>query len=305
VRVAHTNSLFEEPWWLDAVAPGTWRAVEVRRDNEIWARLVVDVRRKGGVTLVRNPTLTQTIGPWLRPFVGKQASALRHEIDLVTELVALVPKGDITVLTLSAGYSNPHPFHWAGFDLSVGCTYRLTDLTDQERLWADLTEGCRRQIRKAQRSVTVRDDLSMDELFAVSTLSWARQHRRPPFDATFLQRVGAAAAAQGSLLGLGAEGADGKLHAAICVIRDERAAHYWIGGGDPELRNSGAHSLLIWEAICRVAGRSAVFDFEGTMNQQIEHFFRGFGPERTNLLSATKRTMRGVVADRVHKWMSR
>lgn len=33
------NTLFEQPWWLDAVAPGAWGAVEVSRDGRVVARL--------------------------------------------------------------------------------------------------------------------------------------------------------------------------------------------------------------------------------------------------------------------------
>lgn len=33
------NTLFEQPWWLNAVAPGAWGAVEVSRDGGVLARL--------------------------------------------------------------------------------------------------------------------------------------------------------------------------------------------------------------------------------------------------------------------------
>ena len=39
------NSVFEQPWWLDAVAPGPWSAAEVRRGDEVVARLPYMRRR--------------------------------------------------------------------------------------------------------------------------------------------------------------------------------------------------------------------------------------------------------------------
>ena len=67
------------------------------------------------------------------------------------------------------------------------------------------------------------------------------------------------------------------MHAALYLVWDERAAYYLLGGGDPELRNSGAHSLIMWEAIKHAATVSKTFDFEGSMVEPVERFFRAFG----------------------------
>jgi hypothetical protein len=50
-----------------------------------------------------------------------------------------------------------------------------------------------------------------------------------------------------------------------------------MGGADPELRNSSAGSLCMWAAIENAATVAANFDFEGSMIEPIEHFFRSFG----------------------------
>lgn len=251
-----SNSLFEDPWWLDAVAPGTWRAIEVRRGSEIYARLVVDVRRKLGLTVVSNPPLTQTIGPWLRPSDGKQATRLGDESDLATQLIDALPKGDVIRLTLSPEFLNPHPFHWRRFGISIACTYRLLPLDDEDRVWRELSESCRRQVRKARRLLATSDDPTVEDLYSMARMTWQRQGLRVPFDQSLLARVCAAAAAEGSLLLSAARDASRRLHAAIAVIYDNRSAYYLIGGADPSLRSSGAHSLLMWEAIRRLVGEN-------------------------------------------------
>lgn|GEM_PF-4541022 len=43
------------------------------------------------------------------------------------------------------------------------------------------------------------------------------------------------------------------------------------------LRTSGASSLLLWEAIRFALQVAERFDFEGSMFEPIERFFRGFG----------------------------
>lgn len=54
-----------------------------------------------------------------------------------------------------------------------------------------------------------------------------------------------------------------------------------MGGGDPDLRNSGATSLCIWEAILFASTIVKKFDFEGSMIESIEKFFRAFGASQT------------------------
>ena len=73
----------------------------------------------------------------------------------------------------------------------------------------------------------------------------------------------------------------GRVHAAMLLVWDERRCYYLQGGGDPALRNSGAHSLLVWEAIQRAASKSRLFDFEGSMVESVERFFRAFGARQS------------------------
>ena len=81
------------------------------------------------------------------------------------------------------------------------------------------------------------------------------------------------------------------------LVWNEHCAYYLMGGGDPELRSSGATSLAMWQAIQFAATVSRIFDFEGSMIEPIERFFRGFGAVQTPYLSLTHvRSKRVAVA---------
>lgn len=67
------------------------------------------------------------------------------------------------------------------------------------------------------------------------------------------------------------------IHAAVYIVWDNDSAYYLMGGGDPALRNSGATSLCLWEAIQFASTVSKKFDLEGSMLEPVERFFRGFG----------------------------
>ena len=61
-----------------------------------------------------------------------------------------------------------------------------------------------------------------------------------------------------------------------------------MGGADPRLRNSGANSLCMWEAISFSSTVSEQFDFEGSMLEPVERFFRAFGARQVPYFEVTK-----------------
>ena len=79
-----------------------------------------------------------------------------------------------------------------------------------------------------------------------------------------------------------------RIHAVAWAVWDKHAAYYLLAGADPHLRNSGASSLLAWEALMRAREHTDVFDFHGSMLQPVERFFRAFGGRQTPYLSVTR-----------------
>ena len=80
------NSVFEQPWWLEAVAPGRWRAAEVRPGDEVVARLPYVVRNRLGLTMIVQPPYTPSLGPWLRPSAGRNVARHGTEMRLLGQL---------------------------------------------------------------------------------------------------------------------------------------------------------------------------------------------------------------------------
>jgi hypothetical protein len=279
--IACVNSIFEQPWWLQSVAPGAWDDVVVRRGEEIVARLPFVRRRTAGMTAIVQPPLTQTLGPWLAPSEGKYARGLETQKKLLGQLIEQLPPFHLFRQAFSPALTNWLPFYWAGFDATVRYSYRLEDLTDLDRVRADFQEHVRRAIRKAQAAVEVRTDFPLEELLALDVRTYARQGMRPPISADVIRRLDAACSARGARRILGAVDAEGRTHAALYVVWDDQTLYALINARDPDLQAFGANTLLYWEAIRLASEVSRVFDFEGSMIEPIEHFVRGFGGRQT------------------------
>jgi len=288
--------IFHQPWWLNAVAPGRWGAVTVDRGGETVARLPYVVRGPSRMRVLSQPPLTPYLGPWVeRTPDAKQATAIGDQIELLAELESRLPAASAFRQKFDPRVLGVLPFIWAGYRAEVRYTYRLEDLRSEHTLWDGLSGNIRREIRKARRRVKVRDDLGLDQFHAVWAKTFARQGLPRP-DHERLDRIEAACAPRGARSMLFACDDDERVHAVAYVVSDERTSYYLLGGGDPELRTSGAASLLMWEAILRARGGHEVFDFEGSMLKPVERFFRAFGGRQAPYLYVSRATSPAALA---------
>lgn len=297
------NSLFQQAWWLDAVAPGAWGEVRKEHKGQIVARLPYVWRKHRGLTQLRMPPLTQTLGPWLRPHPGKYPGQLAAERELLAELIEGLPPFHFFDQHFHHSITNWLPFYWRGFEQTTRYTYVISDLQDLDAIWQGMDEKARRDVRRAERSLAVRDDLGVDECYRLCEMTFQRQGRTPGFERELLSRIDHACAQRGCRRILFAEDAKGQLHAVVYIVWDSQTAYYLLGGGHPELRKSGAASLLLWEAIRFAAGVTRSFDFEGSVVEPIWDFFRSFGARQVPYMAVWKTNSLSLrIRKDVRKW---
>jgi hypothetical protein len=288
VETTSANAIFQQPWWLDALAPGRWGESTVERGGRVVARLPYVVRGRGRLRMLTMPPLTQTLGPWVERTTAKPAEALSEEHSLLQALEAGLPAAEAFDQQFSPAMLNALPFYWQGYRLELAYTYRLDGLGSEEALWDALRSTARTQIRKARTRVEVREDLGLDQLYAVWAKMFERLGRRPPVTLDGLDRLDRACAARNARAMLFARDDAGRVHAVAYTVWDEHAAYYLLGGVDPAFRSSAAGSLLMWESIMRARAATNLFDFEGSMIEPVERFFRTFGAQQTPYLRVSR-----------------
>jgi Acetyltransferase (GNAT) domain len=290
--IAEVNSIFEQPWWLDAVAPGQWGEATVKRGDNVVARLPYAHRRRLGLSTIGQPPFTQTLGPWLAPMEGKYARRLETEKKLLGQLIEQLPAFDFYRQSFSPALTNWLPFYWAGFAATVRYTYRIEDLSDLDQVKSEFQDHVRRGIRKAEKAIEVDHDYPLEDLLRLNEQTYARQGVRSPDSPDLVRRLDAACAARGARRIFGALDSQGRVHAALYIVWDDRTCYALINARDPELQTHGSNTLLYWEAIRLASEVSRVFDFEGSMLEPIEHYFRGFGGRQAPYFSVSRAGLR-------------
>lgn len=288
-----TNSIFEQPWWLEAVAPGRWsEARVVGPDGDVVARLPYVVRTKCGVKAITQPPLTQTLGPWIAPVSGKYAHRLEVEKKRLNELVGQLPAVALIEQDLSPALSNWLPLYWLGFSIAPRVSYRVEDLSDLGAVWNDFDNDVRTNIRAASKRLEIRSDLDLRRLIDAYGPA-LRRKAVEPVSPRLIERVDEACRAHSAGTPFFAVDARGDVAAAAYLVWDDKSAYYLMGARELEAPR-GALNLLVWEAMQFAAGVTTSFDLEGSMIESVERSFRHFGAKQLQYVRAKRVGLRGA-----------
>lgn len=286
--IPHTHSMFEQPWWLDAAAPNQWDAVEIDEGGKVVARLPFVVKRKYGLRVLGQPSLTQTLGPWIDYTSDAPAKRAARENDLYKRLISKLPKFDLFRQNFHANVTNWSPFYWRGFKQSTRYSYAIEDLTNMDQAFSAVSSTTRNNIRRASKIITVMASDDVSEVLAMSEKTFRRQGLPLPYTREHLERLDDAAKQHGVRKALYGIDEHERIHSAAYIVGDSRRVYMLVTGADPDLQQSWSGSLVQWECVRAASGLTKVFDFEGSMIEPIAEFYRKFGGKPIPYSSVSK-----------------
>lgn len=274
--------IFSQAWWLDLVAGDNWDVCLVVKDDKIYASMPYFFIKKFGMSLLVQPQLTQALGPWMRSSTAKYGKGLAQQKIMMESLIDQLPKYHYFSQSWHYSITNWLPFYWRGFEQSTGYTYVIEDLSDVDSIWKEFMVNIRTDIRKADTKLGLKviSDLPFSVFLDLNRLTFKRQGMSLPYSENFVNNLVQRAKERDQCRWFVAQDDAGKNHAGVLIVWDSESAYYLMGGGDPELRNSGATSLCMWEAIKFASTVTKRFDFEGSMIEPVERFFRAFGAKQ-------------------------
>lgn len=288
IQVAEAYSIFEQPWWLDATAPGQWDAIEIEEGGRTVARLPFVYKKKYGLRIIGQPQLTPTLGPWVEQPPSSYSRRLVREKELFAKLTSRLPRFDSFHQNFHPTVTNWLPFYWDGFSQTTGYTYTINDLSDPNKILREMSKSSRYSIKRAEKTISVVSSDGIDEIVRLVEKTFQRQGKPMPYPADLLYRIDEAAKIHGYRRALLGVDQDGQIHSAAYVVGDQNRAYLLVSGADPALRQSGSGNIVHWSAIVAASKFTEVFDFEGSMIESIEGFYRGFGAIQTPYHAVSK-----------------
>ena len=273
--------LFQQYWWMELVCEGKeWNVLLSHSGNRLAGALPYLVGHRLGLRYILQPQLTQFNGPWLAQGLDEE-QRLRTVDDLAAQLDAM--RLALYVQCFSPDIDNWLPFYWRGYSQTTRYTYRFSPLQPVDRLMAAANPERRKRLDRLSAECTVDRQVDPAEFAAFHHSYYIRRDGHNLLPQNLVERVCKAAVDRGQGLVYGLRSHDGHLLVADFVVFDKHCAHSLVSGMSADAPRN-ANSLLFWTLIGDLYGRTDAFDFEGSMDPGIGHFFRSFGARAVPLM---------------------
>ena len=273
--------IFSQPWWMDAVCgPDGWNVFLVEKGNDIWAAMPYYLIERDGLKIITKAPLTQNNGIIFRyPPNQKYISRLDFEENIINQVCDFIESLNIDRYEQQYHYQfvNWLPFYWRKYREITRYTYVIEDTSDISLIEKQFSSNIRKNIKKAKKLVSVKEELDIEKLFEVNEMTYKRQGKKSPFSFEFLKNLHTQCQNHSQGKSYYAIDRFENIHSIIYLVWDSQAVYLILGGSNPEFRSSQAYTLLISESIRFASQMGLKFDFEGSVIQPIENAFRAYG----------------------------
>lgn len=171
------NSVFEQPWWLDVVAPNKWEEIFVKENGEIIARWPIVYKFRG----IGMPKMTQTLGFWLSENIKNSDPYYIKRKRITNLLVDQLPKHKNIKIRLNPIVDYFLPMYWKHYIISPYISYRIIDLTDINDVYKRFNRIVKGNIRSANNKMIVKAIDDIEILLMLMDKTFSLQNRKNPF----------------------------------------------------------------------------------------------------------------------------
>jgi len=282
--------LFNQDWWLDTVCDkGRWDVALVERNDEIIASMPYYIKKKIIFTAITLPTLTQTMGPYIKyPKGQKYTTSLSWDKKIMQELIEQLPKVDIFTQSCNYSITNLLPFYWKGYQLSIGYTYIIDELSNLEELFSNCSSSTRKEIKNAKKNgIKVIDSEDIETFYKINQITYKKQGIKIPYSLDFLKNLYQKGKEHNSVIMKFAV-KDDIIYSVRLYFYDKQRLYAVVGSSNRDIKLYGSEHLLDWEMIQFASRKSLIFDFKGSMIERIESRMRSFGTTQKTYPIITK-----------------
>lgn len=278
--------LFLQHWWMEAVCAGKKWDVLLYRNGEGEAQAVMPflVGKKLWMKYVLMPQLTQFNGVWyIKNDFKNENERLSFEKKVCTYFVERLKALHISYFcqNFSPRITNWLPFFWQGYKQTTRYTYQIQNADNPDVVFANMDKKRQQtKILNLQDKYTVCYNLAPEAFYDFHAKYWQSRDGEELLPKDFVLRVCGDAVGRNQGLLAGLNDLDGNLVAAYFVAYDSTTAYALMSAFDKQKNVNGMTALLVWNIIKQLSGKVKVFDFEGSMDENVEYSFRYYGTKQ-------------------------
>jgi hypothetical protein len=255
-----TKSIFQEEWWLEASGGSELRKVEVFWGDKEVASLFYVQQRRFGLTLLRMPPYTRTLGPTFTLPVKNASERVKNIRRATKELVDKLPKHAWFRQVLDPNDESAFAFALCDLTISTEYTCRIAPDTDLVRFRAEMDKVRRKRIEQREKDLVVTNHNDMDRFEKLAKREYSEKTNL--YDFKTLARLFESAKARGQAIIISAADEHLKDVCSAILVWDTKVLYFWVATRDHDGAGRGAKSLLTWHAIKFAQARGLSFDFD-------------------------------------------
>ena len=288
--------IYAKPWWLDLmvkIGGGYWDVALSEKDNSITGALPYYVHSKYGMRYISQPFLTQHCGLYLPTDDSwKSEKRYKHQQDILSELISSIESKEKSLVFYKQNL--PHycfnglSYYWRGYRLETRYTYVIHSSTIKiDEIEKAYSKVIRYDIKKAKSACEIVEENDVERFYSVYEQTFKRQNMLPPVSLSQLKMIDSVLDDHAARRIVFARSEEGYDYNAAYFVFDDKYMYYLLSGSDIKYRDKNALCLLIHDAINYACDTNRDFDFEGSMTENINDYFRKFGAIQSPYLNVT------------------
>ena len=263
IHRAVNQRIFAFSWYLNIVSPG-WDAL-IENDYETVFPLTHN--RKFGINYLFQPFFAQQLGVF----------SDRHLTEtLVDRFLQAIPRKFYYIQINLNSLNKVDP---ARYSVTSRLNYELDLIHPYQRLIQDYNQNTRRNLKKAgDLNLLVQRKVEPDELISLFIENYGKKEVKLKFRnyETLRQLMNYCLKNTFSKI-IGVNYPGNSLCAGAFLLHTKDRIIFNFAASNASARENGAMFLLVESVIRENAGKFAVFDFEGSNDQNVARFYKGFG----------------------------
>lgn len=274
---AFNGSIYAYSWYLDIVCE-EWDAL-VEGDYE--SVFPIPFKKKMGIYIIYQPFFTQQLGVFSRSKLTP---------DIVNEFLEAIP-ARFKLIDLNLNIHNQ--IDLSGFSHQLMVNHELDLISDYQQLKANYSTNTRRNLTKSEKS----DLFIVKEVKPDDIIELFRENRGKgikvlkEFNYLRLRRLIYTCIYRDAGKVFAAYTSENELCAGAIFIESHKKAVFIFSGQSEEGRERRAMFLLIDHFINLHANKHLTLDFDGSNDEALSRFYKGFGSTRIDYLRISRNTL--------------